>query len=234
MSLNEFDLHFLETVSALIGIDEAGRGPLAGPVSAAAVYVNKAFYESSWYRQFACQINDSKQLKESDREAVFEALSAIPEDLIYYACCMVEVEEIECLNILGATRKAMALCLDQLRSNDACPFEIPFEEEDWLFQNPRNPSIAQVLVDGRPLKPFPYPHTAIIKGDGKSLVIALASIIAKVTRDRFMQEQAALYPEYGFEMNKGYGTTKHIAALKERGPCKIHRTSFLDQILCYD
>ena len=234
MGLDEFDLHFLETVPALIGIDEAGRGPLAGPVSAAAVYVNRAFYDSSWHRQFASQINDSKQLKESDREAVFEAMSAIPEGLIHYTCCMVEVEEIECLNILGATRKAMALCLDQLRSNDACPFEIPFEEEDWLFQNPRNPSIAQVLVDGRPLKPFPYPHTAIIKGDGKSLAIALASIIAKVTRDRFMQEQAPVYPNYGFETNKGYGTSKHIAALKACGPCKIHRASFLGQILSSD
>ena len=160
--------------------------------------------------------------------------------LIHFSSIMVDVDDIESLNILGATRKAMALCIDHLKKVALCPFLKADEENDplpetaarqgWLFQKSGDRSIARILVDGKPLKPFPYAHTAIVKGDGKSLAIAMASIIAKVTRDRYMQQQAERYPEYGFTSNKGYGTKKHIEALKSHGPCKIHRPSFLNKI----
>ena len=231
MELAAFDQRCLKGVPAIIGVDEAGRGPLAGPVCAAAVYLDRSYYDSDWFREFAEEVNDSKQLEEATRERLFEAIVQRGTNLIFWSCHLVPVEEIECLNILGATRKAMALCLDDLRKESNCRFTQAYEGEDWLFQSSKDPGIAHILVDGNPLKPFPYPHTAIVRGDAKSLAIALASIIAKVTRDRYMCEQAELYPEYGFVTNKGYGTPGHIAAIKESGPCKLHRLSFLSQIL---
>ena len=229
--LTAFDQRCLDKVPAIIGVDEAGRGPLAGPVCAAAVYLDQSFYSSDWLQEYAEEINDSKQLQEPARERVFDALLEEAADLVCWTCHLVSVEEIETLNILGATRKAMALCLDELKKKSNCCFEQAYEGEGWLFQSSDDPGIAQILIDGNPLKPFPYEHTAIVKGDGKSLSIALASIIAKVIRDRYMCEQAELYPEYGFVANKGYGTPGHIAAIKESGPCKLHRMSFLSHIL---
>jgi len=241
MTLADFDLSYLEFVPSVIGVDEAGRGPLAGPVSAAAVYLDKAFYESEWILEYGAIVNDSKQMKESAREKIFEAIQDKGDGLIHFACHLVSVTDIEKLNILGATRKAMALCVDELKSRSDCDFSQVDEGENppslstarqrSLFQKIDDPFAAQILVDGKPLKPFAHAHTAIVKGDGKSLAIAMASIIAKVTRDRYMLEQAKLYPDYGFVSNKGYGTPKHIAALKSLGPCKLHRMSFLTQIL---
>jgi ribonuclease HII len=231
MPLASFDQQFLTSVPALVGVDEAGRGPLAGPVCAAAVYLQKGFYKSDWARRYAAEINDSKQLKQDTREKIFNAIPEAEEGLIQVACHMASVEEIEELNILGATRLAMTRCIEALLSRQSCSFDHVFEGEDWLLQHGRHQEMAQVLVDGRPLKPFPYTHTAIVKGDGKSLAIALASIVAKVTRDHYMVKQAEQYPEYGFTTNKGYGTAKHRAALLRLGPCTIHRPSFLTQIL---
>lgn len=231
MRLVDFDLQHLEDVPAVIGVDEAGRGPLAGPVSAAAVYLNADFYKSEWAEEYAPEINDSKQLSESARERLYEAIIQDGKGLIHFASFMADVADIESLNILGATRKAMAKCIEQLQSLEHCRFQMPDEGDDWLFQEAGIDSVARILVDGKPLKPFPFAHSAIVKGDGKSLAIAMASIIAKVTRDRFMHQQAKKYPKYGFTSNKGYGTKQHIAALREHGPCKIHRPSFLNNIL---
>jgi ribonuclease HII len=231
MRLLDFDLQHLEDVPAVIGVDEAGRGPLAGPVSAAAVYLTKDFYQSDWAAKHGAQINDSKQLAENTREYLFEAILQAEPGLIHFASFMADIDDIESLNILGATRKAMANCIKQLQSLDDCPFQVPDEGNDWLFRETEGSSVARILVDGKPLKPFRFIHTAIVKGDGKSLAIAMASIIAKVTRDRYMQKQAEHYPAYGFTSNKGYGTKKHIEALKAHGPCKIHRPSFLNNIL---
>lgn len=241
MLLASHDLAILETVSAVIGVDEAGRGPLAGPVSAAAVCLDRAFFASKWFYDFGSEINDSKQISESTREKIFEAILEAEEGLIYSASFMSSVEDIEELNILGATRKAMARCIRQLLTSKSCPVNELTEGEGLssgsasrqggLFQKKGGASVARVLIDGRPLKPFPFEHSAIVKGDGKSLAIALASIIAKVTRDRFMRQQANVYPDYGFSTNKGYGTARHIAALRACGPCKLHRMSFLSQIL---
>lgn len=231
MNLLDFDLQHLKDIPAVIGVDEAGRGPLAGPVSAAAVYLRKDFYQSDWAFEYASEINDSKQLKETTRERLFEAIVQAEPGLIHFASFMADIADIESLNILGATRKSMANCIQQLQSLEGCPFKVPDEGNDWLFRETEGASVARILVDGKPLKPFPFVHTAIVKGDGKSLAIAMASIIAKVTRDRYMQEQATSYPAYGFISNKGYGTKKHIEALKVHGPCKIHRPSFLSNIL---
>ena len=231
MNLLDFDLHHLEDIPAVIGVDEAGRGPLAGPVSAAAVYLGKSFYQSAWAAEYAAEINDSKKLNESTRERLFEAILNAESGLIHYASFMADIDDIESLNILGATRKAMANCIQQLQSLKDCPFQQPDEGDDWLFRDAEGSLVARILVDGKPLKPFPYVHTAIVKGDGKSLAIAMASIIAKVTRDRYMQQQADRFPAYGFTSNKGYGTKKHIEALKTHGPCEIHRPSFLNNIL---
>jgi len=241
MNLAEFDLEFLKQVPAIIGVDEAGRGPLAGPVCAAAVYVDRSFYETDWFHEYAPEVNDSKQLKEATRERLFDAIQEQAAGLIYAACHMVSVQDIEILNILGATRKAMALCVEDLMAQSTCPLEGIFEGKDLpsesaarqelLVSNSFRKGTARVMVDGKPLKPFPYVHTSIVKGDGKSLAIALASIVAKVTRDRYMRKQAQMYPEYGFTSNKGYGTPKHLTALKTNGPCKLHRMSFLTQIL---
>jgi ribonuclease HII len=231
MKLAEFDQQYLDRVPAVIGVDEAGRGPLAGPVSTAAVYLDTAFYESEWLSEYGAEINDSKQLSETAREKIFEAIHAADTGLIHFACHMVAVKDIEKLNILGATRKAMALCIEELKKSAACRFAEVYEGADWLFHKDSNQSIARILVDGKPLKPFAHPHTAIVKGDGKSMAIAMASILAKVTRDRYMHRQAKRYPVYGFVSNKGYGTPKHIAALQSHGPCKLHRMSFLTQIL---
>ena len=232
-----FDRQFLATTPAVIGLDEAGRGPLAGPVCAAAVYLDDAFYRSDWFARYGPDIDDSKRVSEARRERMYEAVEKTGRDVLNYACRMVSVEDIESLNILGATRKAMELCLEDLQSNSSCPFlsaaDTPRSDEAGQGRLPGYSSsggAARILVDGRPLKPFPHPHTAIVKGDGKSLAIALASIVAKVTRDRYMREQAKRYPEYGFSTNKGYGTAGHIAKLKELGPCRLHRRSFIRRI----
>ena len=232
--LAEFDRQFLATAPAVIGLDEAGRGPLAGPVCAAGVYLEDAFYRTDWFVRYGQEIDDSKRLSEARRERIYAAVEKTGRDVLHFSCRMVSVEEIESLNILGATRKAMELCLEDLQSNASCPFlsatDAPRSIEAGQGRLPGYSSCggtARILVDGRPLKPFAYPHTAIVKGDGKSLAIALASIVAKVTRDRYMREQAKRYPEYGFSTNKGYGTAGHMAKLKELGPCRLHRKSFI-------
>ena len=236
--LAQFDWQFLATAPAVIGLDEAGRGPLAGPVCAAAVYLDERFYRSDWYARHGPEIDDSKRLSEARRERIFQAVETTGPDFLHYAYRIVSVEEIESLNILGATRKAMELCLKDLQSSSNCPFrsatDAPMSDEVKRGRWQSHFSFggaAHVLVDGRPLKPFAYPHTAIVKGDGKSLAIALASIVAKVTRDRHMRKRAKRFPGYGFSTNKGYGTALHIAKLKELGPCRLHRKSFIRKIV---
>jgi ribonuclease HII len=175
------------------GIDEAGRGPLAGPVTVAAVILPSDFTHAV--------LNDSKQLTEKKREAIYEEITADPR--IRWHCCVVEADEIDRINILQATWEGMrrsALALD--------------------------PRPHAVLIDGKPVKKYPLPQVALVKGDSLSFSIAAASVIAKVTRDRIMLRLAEEFPQYGFEVHKGYPTPKHLAALKEHGPCPQHRRSF--------
>jgi ribonuclease HII len=175
------------------GIDEAGRGPLAGPVSAAAVILPEG-YECP-------MLDDSKKLSEKKREALYETLTQ--DAGVRWCLSFGEVEEIEKINILRATHAAMARAAKGLKQRpDFC------------------------LIDGLDVPKFPLPSRGIVKGDGLSLSIAAASIIAKVSRDRLMLKYAEEFPEYGFEKHKGYGTKKHLEALHRHGPCRIHRKTF--------
>lgn len=182
-----------EGFPVVAGIDEAGRGPLAGPVVAAAVVLPNHYSNQ--------MVNDSKQLKESDRELVYQEL--LGDDEIVCASAAVEPAEIDRINILRATYLAMTRAFEQLR-----------------------PAADIALIDGKPVRGFPGPHRALVKGDALSLSIAAASIVAKVERDRLMTAYAEQYPDYGFERHKGYGTALHREALRRIGPCPIHRRSF--------
>ncbi|MEN3370115.1 MAG: ribonuclease [Verrucomicrobiota bacterium] len=180
-------------ISSIAGVDEAGRGALAGPVVAAAVILPEKFRHR--------RLNDSKQLLPEKREEIYHDL--IANSAIVWAVGIVDSVEIDAINILRATHKAMRAALATLS----------FQPE-------------HVLIDGLPVFPFPLPQTAIIDGDCYSLSIAAASVIAKVTRDAIMRDFCARFPEYCFSQHKGYGTELHLIKLHEHGPCPIHRRSF--------
>lgn len=182
------------------GVDEAGRGPLAGPVVAAAVVFAQDFLAAEAGRSLA-GLDDSKKLSPARREHFHALLAACPQAQIGVA--FASVAEIDALNILRATHLAMARAVEQL---------------DPL------PDLA--LVDGLPVQGLPVPHRAIVGGDAASLSIAAASVVAKVIRDRYMVALAARHPEYGFDRHKGYGTKAHLAALRRHGPCPAHRRTF--------
>ena len=180
-------------ISRIAGIDEAGRGALAGPVVAAAAILPEKFLHR--------RLNDSKQLAPELREEIYCDLVSNAE--IRSAVGIVDSVEIDRINILRASHRAMRLAIEAL-----------LEPPD------------HVLIDGLPVIPFPVPQTAIIDGDCISLSIAAASVIAKVTRDRLMVEYDKLYPAYGFKDHKGYSTAQHLAAIEMHGACPIHRRSF--------
>ena len=182
------------------GVDEAGRGPLAGPVTAAAVTFPNRWRESGLDERLR-DLNDSKQLTEAQRENFFSILTSHAE--ICFAICSVDAETIDRINILQATHRAMNEALAKL-----------------------NPPPQHALVDGRPVKTMRVPQTALVKGDARSYSIAAASVLAKVTRDRMMLEFDRQFPGYGFAEHKGYGTPQHLAAIARLGPCPIHRKSF--------
>jgi ribonuclease HII len=182
------------------GVDEAGRGPLAGPVVAAAVVLPCRWSETGLESRLR-GLNDSKQLTEAQREEYYAILTTHPD--IGYGIGSADVEVIDRINILQATHRAMNLALEQLQ-----------------------PSPEHVLVDGRPVKSMRFPQTALVKGDARSYSIAGASVLAKVTRDRLMRQYDERYPGYGFAEHKGYGTPQHLAAIQALGPCPIHRRSF--------
>jgi len=184
---------FAYGVSILCGVDEAGRGPLAGPVCAAAVILPQNIEIKG--------LNDSKKLSEKQREALYDVICC---EAVSYGIAFAEVEEIEKFNILNATFIAMNRAIEKLSVV---------------------PELA--LIDGNRTHGIEAPARAIVKGDSKCADIAAASILAKVTRDRYMLEMAAMYPEYHFDKHKGYGTKLHYEALREYGPSPIHRMSFL-------
>jgi ribonuclease HII len=191
---------WLRGQALIAGVDEAGRGPLAGPVVAAAAVLPAMWARSGLPNELA-GLNDSKQLTANQREHFFAFLTACDE--VVFAIAQVEAEQIDAINILRATHRAMNEALGQLR-----------------------PPPEHVLVDGQPVKSMRFPQTAIIKGDARSYSIAAASVLAKVTRDRLMEEYSRRWPAYGFAEHKGYGTPQHLAAIARLGPCRIHRRSF--------
>src|SRR2546427_9876580 len=180
-------------VARIAGIDEAGRGALAGPVVAAAVVLPEKFRNR--------RLNDSKQLAPELREEIYCELVSNPE--VRWTVGIVDSVEIDRINILRASHRAMRLAIEAL-----------IERPD------------HVLIDGLPVIPFPLPQTAIIDGDCIRLSIAAASVMAKVTRDRIMRDFCGQFPQYSFSQHKGYGTELHLLKLHECGPCPIHRRSF--------
>lgn len=181
----------------IAGVDEAGRGPLAGPVYAAAVILpDDVFIEG---------INDSKKLSEKRREELYDIIC---EKAVAYNICSVDEKRIDEINILNATHEAMNGAVAGL-----------------------NVKPDYVIIDGNSIKGMTLPHETVVKGDAKSVSIAAASILAKVSRDRFICEMAEKYPEYGFDRHKGYGTAAHNEAVLKYGPCPIHRRTFLKKLL---
>lgn len=196
------DLWFLENqiygsgIKLMCGVDEAGRGPLAGPVCAAAVILPRGIEIPG--------LNDSKKLSEKKREALYDVIT---EKALDYGIAMATVEEIEELNILGATFLAMGRAMDSLKIK---------------------PELA--LIDGNRTGNWSIPARCVIGGDGKCADIAAASVLAKVTRDRYMLELDREYPQYFFAKHKGYGTKAHYEALRKFGPSPVHRPSFLKKM----
>lgn len=185
--------YYSEAVKLIAGTDEAGRGPLAGPVFAAAVIFPRGYVND--------EINDSKKLTAKRREKLFEI---IKKDALAYGIACVSAKEIDEINIYEASRKAMMMALDQLSSK---------------------PDL--ILTDAMPLPSYPIKATPIIKGDAKALCIAGASILAKVSRDRYMDELEKQYPDFSFSKHKGYGTKAHLQELDEHGPIEgVHRYSY--------
>ncbi len=184
----------------IAGVDEAGRGPLAGPVVAAAVVFSPEHIRAGLPKPLD-EVNDSKKLSAKKRESLFELLRSL--DGLEFGIALVEPAEIDRINILRATHLAM---------NEALAA---------LGQAP-----GHVLVDGRPVASLGHAQTAFVKGDSLSYSIAAASIMAKVTRDRMMVEFDREFPGYGFAAHKGYGTPGHLEALTRLGPCRVHRHSF--------
>jgi|SRR5690606_9545331 len=232
--LRGYDLRQIDGFAELIGVDEAGRGALAGPVVAGAVLVTREFLDSRWAIANANRVNDSKQLNATEREGLwfeFETLQA--EGKIHATYGVADVREIEQFNILGATKLAMRRALEQMHP----PTAFQFTREPDLFATPEEiaayvPAVsARILIDGLHLRNFPYPHTGVVKGDGRSLCIAMASIIAKVTRDRLMNALDRDFPDYGFARHKGYGTEDHRDAVLRVGRCPHHRETFLRKLL---
>jgi ribonuclease HII len=183
----------------LAGVDEAGRGPLAGPVVAAAVILPSRWIQDGLPKDLA-GLNDSKQLRPAQREAFFECLTRLQ---VRFGVAEIDAPTIDSLNILRATHAAMNRALSNL-----------------------DPVPAHVLVDGLFVGGLGFPQTPLVKGDSRSYSIAAASVIAKVLRDRRMIELDRLYPGYGFAIHKGYPTTQHLESLRRLGPCPVHRRSF--------
>jgi len=191
--LKEEALYREEGYRLIVGVDEAGRGPLAGPVVAAACLLPVDFHNDV--------INDSKQLSEKQREALFPL---IQEAALGYGVAFVGPETIDEINIYEATKKAMREAISEI----GVPYDL-------------------ILTDAMPLRGYGVPVIPIVKGDMKALNIAAASILAKVSRDRYMKELDGRYPGYGFAEHKGYGTKKHLEALRRLGPIPgVHRKSF--------
>mgnify|MGYP003587853185 CR=1 FL=1 len=192
-SFEQEDLLASRGIRSVAGIDEAGRGPLAGPVVAAAVVLPPGFRLPG--------LDDSKKLTAAKREQLYDALTG--NSGVRWASAHLDNNEVDRWNILRATHRAM--------------------RQAFLSLKPRP---EHALIDGLPVPDFPCPQTALVGGDGRSLSIAAASIIAKVERDRAMRELDGKYPEYGFFKHKGYPTPEHLARLREHGPCPVHRRSF--------
>ena len=195
-------------VKSICGIDEAGRGPLAGPVVVASVIMPEGSMIEG--------VNDSKKVSEKKREKLYEQ---IIEEAVAYGVGIIGQNEIDRINILNATKEGLTLCIKELEKD--------LKEKNRGIEKPEI-----ILVDAlTKIDTDHIPYQSIIKGDAKSYSIAAASIIAKVTRDRIMRQWDEVYPEYGFAKHKGYGTAMHISAIKQYGICPLHRKTFVKNFI---
>lgn len=195
-------------ITSIAGIDEAGRGPLAGPVVVACVVMPKDSMIEG--------VNDSKKVSEKKREKLYEQIT---EEALGFGVGIISQEEIDRINILNATKEGLTAAIKEMEKD--------LQEKQRGFEKPEI-----ILVDAlTKIDTDHIPYKSIIKGDAKSYSIAAASIVAKVTRDRIMRAWDEVYPMYGFEKHKGYGTAAHIAAIKEYGLCPLHRRSFVKNIV---
>ena len=195
-------------ITSIAGIDEAGRGPLAGPVVVAcAVMPKDSMIEG---------VNDSKKVSEKKRERLYEE---IIEEAIGYGVGIISQEEIDRINILNATKEGLTTAIKEMEK-DLQVKKRGFDKPEIILVD----ALTKIDTDH-------IPYRSIIKGDAKSYSIAAASIIAKVTRDRIMRQWDEVYPMYGFAKHKGYGTAAHIAAIKEYGLCPLHRRSFVKNLI---
>lgn len=193
-------------IVSICGIDEAGRGPLAGPVVVACSLMSKESMIEG--------VNDSKKISEKKREKIYEE---IVQEAIAYGVGIIDQEEIDKINILNATKKGLTIAIRQM-------------EEKLEEKNIKKPDV--ILVDALTgIDTLGIPYKSIIHGDAISYSIACASIIAKVTRDRIMRKMDETYPQYGFAKHKGYGTATHMQAIRENGLCPLHRRSFVKNII---
>ena len=195
-------------VKSICGIDEAGRGPLAGPVVVASVIMPEGSMIEG--------VNDSKKISEKKREKLYEQ---IIEEAVAYGVGIIDQNEIDEINILNATKEGLTFCIKELEKD--------LKEKNRGIEKPEI-----ILVDAlTKIDTDHIPYQSIIKGDAKSYSIAAASIIAKVTRDRIMRQWDEVYPEYGFAKHKGYGTAMHISAIKQYGICPLHRKTFVKNFI---
>ncbi len=192
----------------IIGVDEAGRGPLAGPVHVGAVIFEQGYFDTPDENSWWSKLNDSKKLTDKKRDVLYDQI--LEHALV--SCVVVGTrEDIDEINILNATKKAMVESVENLMEQ---------------LEEAQRASVAQVYIDGNQYIDTELPQTAVIKGDSRSYHIAAASILAKVSRDRYMIKMHETWPEYGFDRHKGYGTKAHREAIAKVGPCVVHRQSF--------
>ena len=212
--LQDHDSVLIKNYRGIIGLDEVGRGALAGPLVVAACHINTNLFHSKQILEISKEFKDSKKMSENKREMAFKYLDQLKNaNFIHYTIAFASVEEIDALNISVATKNAFERSLILLKSKLK-------SIHDYL-----------ILIDGLPLKDFTFKHKSIISGDNKSFAIACASILAKVTRDRHMESLCKDIPDYKFSKNKGYGTIEHRNALRSYGPCTHHRKKFIRRIL---
>ena len=227
------DRKVAKNYAGIIGVDEAGRGCLAGPVVAGCMILPARFFADGKNRKVTCRINDSKQFDESTREELHHVIKyLIKKKMVFGATGVASVEEIEEHNIVGATCLAMRRAMESASLISDSTWVPCLSDDQDLFDGVTDSGEKwKVMVDGRRMKGLVYQHCGLIKGDTISLAVAMASLLAKVARDRMMKKLCNEFPGYGFSSNKGYGVPVHIEALHKHGPTIHHRPKFLRNLL---
>jgi ribonuclease HII len=228
------DITFIGNHAGIVGVDEAGRGCLVGPVVASAVFLKREFYETHKFKKACIDFNDSKQISPDKRLELMHLLEYWKnQNILHYHWAQASALEIDQYNILEATKLAMQRALDGLVSYAISSLILNKKNQDLpiLLQNSsldtQLPSTkSKLIIDGCFLKKFPYEHTNLVQGDSRSLAIAMASIVSKVQRDLLLKQLDLHYPQYGFKSHKGYATSQHRTAIQKYGLCPEHRQSF--------